>query len=258
MFTNTFFADTWWVCWRELKHLLGQKMRVFMTLFQPFIWLTLMGNLFERVAMIPGFPASKYLDYMTPGIVVMVTLFAGMFGGMSIVWDRRLGFFQKLLAAPISRAAVVAGKMLAIGIQTAFQALVILVIAWGMGVRFAAGPLGILPLALLAFLLSMAFAGLSLSLGAVLTSHEALIAVVNFLTMPLVFTSNAMMPLDLMPDWLAGLATWNPLSYAINPMRGLFLTGWAWNELVTGAVVLALVALATGGLATTLIRRSLA
>jgi ABC-2 type transport system permease protein len=79
---------------------------------------------------------------------------------------------------------------------------------------------------------------------------------VNFFTMPLMFTSNAMMPLSFMPSWLQSVARLNPLSYAINPMRSLFLTGWNADELITGGAVLAVVSLALGYLATRLFRRS--
>lgn len=255
---STLLGDTWWICWRELKRLWGQKIRIFMTLIQPIIWLALMGNMFQRIAAIPGFPAPSYLDYMAPGIVTMVTLFGGIFGGLGIVWDRRLGYLQKLLAAPISRTAVVTGKMLAIALQTAFQALVIFALALAMGVHFAAGAAGVPVLLLLAVLLSQVFAGISLCLGAVLTSHEALMAVVNFLTMPLMFTSNAMMPLDMMPAWLAKLAVLNPLSYAIDPMRTLFLNGWDWAALARGLVVLASCGLLVTVAASCLFRRSVA
>lgn len=256
--SRTFFGDTWWVAWRELKHFVGEKIRILMILVQPFIWLALMGNMFEKMASIPGFPAKSYLDYMAPGVVTMVTLFGGIFGGMSIVWDRRLGFLNKLLAAPIARSAVVSGKMLAISIQSAIQAGIIFVIARLMGVSFHSGIGGAVMVIVLAALLSLVFAGISLSFGAMIRSHEGLMAVMNFFTMPLMFTSNAMMPLSFMPSWLQTVAKINPLSYAINPMRTLFLTGWNVRELVLGVVILALVAFLFGLLATRLFKRSMA
>jgi len=256
--SRTFLSDTWWVAWRELKHFFGEKVRILMILVQPFIWLVLMGNMFQKMAGIPGFPAKSYIDYMAPGIVTMVTLFGGIFGGMSIVWDRRLGFLNKLLAAPIARSAVVSGKMLAIAVQSAIQAVIIFVIARFMGVHFVSGPLGMVMVIVLAALLSLVFAGISLAFGATIKTHEALMAVMNFFTMPLMFTSNAMMPLSFMPSWLQSIAKVNPLSYAINPMRSLFLTGWNARELITGVVVLALVALASGFVATQLFKRSVA
>jgi ABC-2 type transport system permease protein len=255
--SRTFFSDTWWVAWRELKHFTNEKIRIIMILVQPFIWLALMGNMFERMAGLPGFPAKTYLDYMAPGVVTMVTLFGGIFGGMSIVWDRRLGFLGKLMAAPIARSAVVSGKMLAISIQSALQAGIIFAIAILMGVSFHGGVAGAVMVIVLAALLSLVFAGISLSFGAVIRSHEALMAVMNFFTMPLMFTSNAMMPLSFMPSWLQTVAKLNPLSYAINPMRTLFLTGWNARELALGVVVLTVVAFGSGLVATRLFHRSL-
>ncbi|TDA69887.1 MAG: ABC transporter [Clostridia bacterium] len=251
---KVFIADTWWVCWRELKHLQRQKIRIMLSLAQPIVWLALMGNLYQRIATIPGFPAPTYLDYMAPGIVIMVTLFGGVFGGMSVVWDRRLGFLQKMLASPVSRSSIVAGKMLSIAVQNGLQALLIFGLALAMGANFSAGPVGVFPLILLVTLLSMVFAGLSLALGAVLTSHEAMIAVTNFFTMPLMFTSSAMMPLEMMPHWLSRLARWNPLTYAIDPMRELFLHGWNAISIVQGVVVLTLAAAVAAVLATNLFK----
>lgn len=251
---KVFIADTWWVCWRELKHLQRQKIRIMLSLAQPIVWLALLGNLYQRIATIPGFPAPTYLDYMAPGVIIMVTLFGGIFGGMSVVWDRRLGFLQKMLASPVSRSSIVAGKMLSIAVQNGLQALLIFGLALAMGVNFSAGPVGVFPLILLVTLLSMVFAGLSLTLGAMLTSHEAMIAVTNFFTMPLMFTSSAMMPLEMMPDWLSRLARWNPLTYAIDPIRELFLYGWNTNSIVKGVVVLTLAAAIAAAIATNLFK----
>jgi ABC-2 type transport system permease protein len=209
-----------------------------MILIQPVVWLTLIGNVFDKVAQVPGFPAGSYLDFMAPGIVVMVTLFGGIWGGMTLVWDRRFGYLQKMLVVPIARSAIVLGKMLAIAFQNAMQVTVILFIALAMGVEFSAGIGGFLVLLLMAFLLCLAFSGISLSLGSVITSHETLMAVVNFLTLPVMFTSNAMMPLDMMPDWLEKIAKVNPITYAVNPIRSLFLTGFDWGAIGTGILFL--------------------
>jgi len=252
-----FLNDTYWVLWREIKHLQRQRFRIFMTLFQPVIWLTLMGNVFQRVANVPGFPASSYLNYMAPGIVVMVTLFGGVFGGMTLIWDRRLGFLQKMVAAPISRASIIFGKMLSIAVQNAIQVIVIFVVALIMSVDFNTGIGGFLIVMILASLLCMVFAGISLSLGAVATSHETLIAAVNLLTMPLMFTSNAMMPLKMMPDWLSKIAKYNPITYAVNPIRSLFLTGYDWTAILAAGLMLGLSAFLLTGLAVYLFRQNL-
>ncbi len=233
-----YLSNVYWVFWRETKRFFRQKIRILMILIQPVVWLTLIGNVFDKVAQVPGFPAGSYLDFMAPGIVVMVTLFGGFWGGMTLVWDRRFGYLQKMLVVPIARSAIVLGKMLAIAFQNAMQVVVILFIALAMGVKFSAGIGGFLVLLLMAFLLCLAFSGISLSLGSVITSHEALIAVVNFLTLPIMFTSNAMMPLNMMPDWLEKIARVNPITYAVNPIRSLFLTGFDWGAISAGILFL--------------------
>jgi ABC-2 type transport system permease protein len=252
-----FLNDTFWVFWREIKHLQRQRFRIFMTLFQPVIWLTLMGNVFQRVAAVPGFPAKSYLSYMSPGIVVMVTLFGGVFGGMTLIWDRRLGFLQKMVAAPISRASIIFGKMLSIASQNLIQVTIIFVVALFMSVNFKTGIGGFLVVITLASLLCLVFSGISLSLGAVATSHETLIAAVNLLTMPLMFTSDAMMPLQMMPDWLASIAKYNPITYAVDPIRALFLTGYDWTGILEAGLMLSVSAFLLTGLAVYLFRQNL-
>jgi len=252
-----FFSDTYWVFWREIKHLQRQRMRIFMTVFQPIIWLTLMGNVFSKVASVPGFPADSYLNYMAPGIVVMVTLFGGVFGGMTLIWDRRLGFLQKMVAAPISRTSIIFGKILSIAAQCILQVTIIFIIALFMDVNFSTGAGGFLVMIILASLLCLVFAGISLSLGAVTTSHETLIAAVNLLTLPLMFTSNAMMPTKMMPDWLANIAKFNPVTYAVEPIRALFLTGYDWNAIANAGLLLGVLTIALTSIAVYLFRKNL-
>jgi ABC-2 type transport system permease protein len=251
-----YLSDIYWVFWRETKRFFRQKVRIFMILIQPIVWLTLIGNVFEKVARVPGFPAGSYLDFMAPGIVVMVTLFGGIWGGMTLVWDRRLGYLQKMLAVPIGRSAIVLGKMFAIAFQNLLQVSVILLIALAMGVKFSSGLAGFLILALMAILLCLAFSGISLSLGSVITSHETLIAVVNFLTLPVMFTSNAMMPLDMMPSWLEKVARLNPITYAVNPIRSLFLTGFDWGAIGKGVLFLFIISLIMTVITSQIFRRS--
>src|SRR3954470_17259324 len=139
----TFFQDVWWVCWRELLHFARSKVTIFASMMQPLVWLLLVGNMFSRTRALPGFPARSYMDFMTPGVLAMVSLFGGAFGGMSIIWDRRVGYLSKLLALPIARASIVVGKMLSVAIRTALQILIVLAVAFIVGVRSVTGIAGL-------------------------------------------------------------------------------------------------------------------
>lgn len=251
-----FFQDCWWVCWRELLHFLRSKVSILASIVQPLVWLLLMGNIFRQTSNLPGFPARSYMDFMTPGVLAMVALFGGSFGGMTIIWDRRVGFLNKLLALPISRASIVMGKMLSVAIRTALQLLIVLLIAYLLGVRPVTGVWGIPFLLGIAVLLTFAFSGISITVGALVKQPETFWAVVNFLTVPLLFMSSALFPLEFVPPWLRTLALLNPVTYAINALRTLMIQGWQWGSLAGSClVVMAFSALVVGISTSLFIRR---
>jgi ABC-2 type transport system permease protein len=226
-------------------------------LLQPVIWLVLMGNMFQRVTYIPGFPAESYIEWMAAGIIAMTVLFGGIFGGMSVLWDKRFGFMNKILATPISRSSIAFGKMLASAVRSGFQASIILGIALILGAPMVTGILGAIVLILIAMILCLAFAGLSLAIGATVKAHETFFAISNFLTMPLIFLSSAFFPADFMPEWLRTAVAYNPITYAIDPMRTLMMSGWNWAVIIPSITVVCAFTLLMGGIATFLFRRTI-
>lgn len=242
-------SDIYWVFWREMKHFIQQKSRVAMSIVQPMVWLILMGNNLSGLTRNPYaarmLGTGNYLTFMAPGIMLMTALFGGVFGGSSVLWDRRLGFLNKMLAAPIHRASIPIGKLIALMVQSWVQVLVILIAAIFMGVRIVTGLPGVLMMIFLASLFGMVMGGISLSISSRLKSMEALFAIMNFLTMPLMFTSNAMFPVKAMPIWMQHIAAVNPLSYAVSPMRIIATQGWDWPQIWPGAVILVILAIAS-------------
>lgn len=249
-------VDIWNVCWRELKRFRRQPARIFMSIVQPIIWLVLLGNMMQAVSQIPFFPTKNYLDFMAPGVVVMTTIFGGVFGGLSIVWDRRLGFLNKMLAAPISRSSIPIGKMIATSLISSLQATLIIVVALVLGINIVTGLLGIVAIILIAMVLCLMLSGISLALGAILKSQETLMVVMNFLTMPLMLTSSALFPAKFMPQWLQDIAIVNPISHAIEPIRTITTRGWELAILPDVGIIIALT-LVVMAIATLLFRRSI-
>ncbi len=234
--------DTWYIAKRELIKFFRTKVRIVVTLIQPILWLGLMGNMMGKVFDNPyvaqAMGVNNYMAFMTPGIIIMTVLFGGVFGGISIVWDRRIGYLEKLLAAPIHRGAIPFGKTLAVMIQNGIQVLVIVGIASAFGVHFETGFLGIMMLLVVAMFFGAILSSISLSLAASIKTMETLMALVNFLTMPLMFTSNALFPRAAMPNWLAAIARVNPVTYAVGPIRELVLHGWDWSKILPGFAVI--------------------
>ncbi len=238
---------SYYVFWREMKRLFNQKTRIFMSLFQPVVWLVLMGNMMTRLTDNP-FTAEmldidNYLAFMVPGVMIMTSLFAGVYGGISIIWDRRLGFLVKLLSAPIPRYSIALGKMSALIVQAVFQALIIVVLAALMGVSFVTGTAGVLLALIFCALFSAIMSSVSLYLSASIRTPETLFAIINFLTLPLVFTSNALFPTAAMPFWIQVIARFNPITYAVAPVRALAVGGWDFPLIFSGAVILVLMLL---------------
>jgi ABC-2 type transport system permease protein len=235
------------VFWREMTRYRRQRIRLAITVVQPVIWLGLLGSTMnEATSRIPGVAlvlgAKDYFDYMTPGVIVLTTLFGAIYAGMSVIWDRRLGFLAKMLASPIARSSIPMGKMLAAGAQNTIQALVVMAAARLFGVIFVTGIAGMLAALLVAFFVSILLSGISIALAARIRSHEVLLAVVGFLTMPLIFTSTVMAPTTFMPGWLAEITAWNPLTYAAALIRTLLSKGWFLKSIALDAASVALVA----------------
>lgn len=241
---NYFVNDIFTIAKRELIKFFRQRTRIFATIIQPLIWLGLMGNTMSRLTNNPFtsqiFGTSNYLSFMTPGIVIMTSLFGGIFGGSSVIWDRRIGYLDKLLSSPINRTAIPVGKALSSMIQAALQSSIIMLIAYIFGVRFVTGIFGILLIVIFCMLFTFIFAGLSLIIGTTLKTIETFFTIINFFTLPITFSSTALFPLEAMPKWLQFIARINPLSYAVNPIRTLTIKGWEFNSLIQGLLVILL------------------
>lgn len=256
-----YLSDIYWVFWREMKHFFLQRARIVTSLIQPTVWLVLVGSNLAGLTRNPQaahvLGTGSYLQFMTPGIMVMTALFGGTFGGTSVLWDRRLGFLNKLLTVPIPRAAIPLGKLLSLLVQSWLQLAVILLIAELLGVRIVTGLPGVLFLIFMASLFEVVMGGISLALAANIDSVETFFAIINFLTLPLIFTSNAIFPTTTMPLWLQRIAVVNPLTYAVTPMRIVATRGWVWSEIWVGVLVLLFMALAAVALATSQFKRSI-
>jgi ABC-2 type transport system permease protein len=147
------------------------------------------------------------------------------------VWERETGILKKLLVAPASRYATVIGRSIASGVRAIFQALIIVPVALLIGVRFAPNPLYFFAALLILFLISGGFAAISILVASLMKTRERFMGIGQALIMPLFFASNALYPIKLMPPVLQYFALFNPLTYAVDAVRGLIISGDVTNLL---------------------------
>ena len=152
------------------------------------------------------FGTSDYFSFLAVGMLSFVTLFTAMFSGMSIVWDRRFGFLDKVLSTPVSRGAIVMGKVFSSVLRSLAQAAIVLLIAVPLGMDLThLTVVGIAGTFVALFLMTLGFSALFLMLALRSTDWQSQMAIMNLLNLPLLFGSNALFPSSFMPELVAGL-----------------------------------------------------
>jgi ABC-2 type transport system permease protein len=232
--------DTWAMAVRHLRALWRQPWFVGVTLVQPVIWLLIFGSLFGSAVEIPGFEGDgTYIDYLAPGIVVMVALFTSGWVGMSLIQDLQRGVADRFLVTPVRRGALIAGGVVQNAIVLAVQSSLIVGMALVAGASFDNGAGGVLALYGVAILLGSALAGWSNAVALLTRTEESLIGAVTFLVTPLAFLSTMFLPAELMPGWIRTAARLNPVNWAVEAGREATTAGADWSFVAVRAGALA-------------------
>ena len=189
---------------------------------QPLIWLLLFGALFANApsGLLPG--GESYGRFFGAGVIVFTAFSAALNAGLPVMFDREFGFLNRLLVAPLrSRSSIVLASVLYILSLSLLQSMAIILVAGLLGYGWP-GVAGFLLVLLTLTLLVSAVTALSLGLAFALPGHIEMIAVIFVVNLPLLFASTALAPLSFMPSWLAWLASVNPLTFAIEPIRAAY------------------------------------
>ena len=205
-------------------------------IIQPIMWLILFGALFQNAPQGIFGNSTNYGQFLSAGVIVFTAFAGALNAGLPVMFDREFGFLNRLLVAPLaSRYSIVLASAIFIISQSLLQAAIIVATAAFLGAGLPdAG--GLSAIALIVFLLALGVTALSLGLAFALPGHIELIAVIFVATLPLLFASTALAPLSFMPKWLQVIALLNPLSYAIEPIRYLYLhSDWGLNSVVMQA-----------------------
>jgi ABC-2 type transport system permease protein len=223
---------------RWMHHLKREPFTMAFNLLNPIILLIFMGGAFQRLA--GDFVGGDYRSYLLAGVLALTVFGNSMAGGIPLLFDKENGFLFRLLSTPIARTSIILSRFLAVNVATTIQCLMILLLGVAFGVRVATGFAGVLALLLIGLLLGFGITVLSLMLAFVLENHGDFFAVVGITALPMTFLSSAFVPVESLPGWMRMLAGVNPMTYAIDGMRSLVLSGWDWAMLMPMVTVLIL------------------
>ena len=250
---------------RELRAFLRDG-RVLGMIGQPLLYLLILGQGIANGMTINRAPGVSYLQFMFPGILGMSVLFTSMFSAISIIWDREFGFLKEVLVAPVPRWAVAVGRVLGGATIAVFQSMIMVVVAPFAGIY--PSPRMAMELLLLCFLIGVAMTSLGTAIAVRMRSMQAFQMIMNFLVMPLYFLSGAMFPLASAPAWMQTLMVLDPMTYGVDSLRHVVLSGAELRggdaglarlvrwDMLTDVSILGLVAVLLMGVATVQFNRS--
>jgi ABC-2 type transport system permease protein len=201
---------------RELIRFSRDRMRMVTSLFQPLLFLFVLGGGLSRLAS-SGTHGVDLRTFVYPGVLAMAVMFTAIFSAASIVWDREFGFLREMLVAPVRRGSIVLGKCLGGATVAGFQGVIVIALAGLVHVPYAPGML--LEVLALQVLLAFSITAFGVMAAARINQMQSFMALTQMLVMPMFFISGALFPVAGLPRWLEVLNRIDPLTYAVDPIR---------------------------------------
>jgi ABC-2 type transport system permease protein len=233
----TFFSDTLLIFRRQLRLSLRNPAWVIIGLIQPILYLAFFGPLLARIATAGalGVPPDNPYSFFVPGLLIQLGLFGAAFVGFSIVADWRAGVIERFRVTPVSRMALLAGRVLRDVLTLTVQAVVLVLAGLAFGLR---APLaGVLIALCFVAVVAVSLASVSYAVGLLLKSEDALAPLLNMVMVPLMLLSGIMLPMTLGPQWLQDAAKVTPFGYIITAMRDVFAGSYFNRAVAEGIAV---------------------
>ena len=224
---------------RELLRTFRNPWVLVITFVQPFMWLAFFGSSFSGAspALVQTiFHTNSYIAFLLPGVLATSMLTVGMFGSMSTIQDKRFGFMKRILLTPTTKSTVYLSKVLGSTSRGLIQIPVMILAAALFGVSFQGDPIMWAGWILGIFFLGLGMSSFFLAVTASSTDWQTPGVISNFITMPLMFASGALLPLANFPSWMQAIASVNPVSFSALLGRGIVVFGtvdWSYLAYLT-------------------------
>jgi ABC-2 type transport system permease protein len=250
---SPFLTEVLAIARRSTLRTMRQPAVIVSALLFPMMFFAINANGLDAASRIPGFPADSYLDFAFAFPLLQASLFGAVTAGSDLARDIESGFFDRLSLTPMRPVALLGGMLAGVVALGLLQGVVFLAVGTLMGVDVSSGFLGMVVIVLLTVLVALGFGGI----GAILAIRTGSVEAVES-AFPLffvaIFMSSINLPRDLIEqDWFRFIATINPISYLVEGIRSLVITGWDARALSLGfGFALAIVVVAIGGAAASL------
>jgi len=225
---------------REMLRYIRAKERIIGSLAMPIFWLLIFGSSI-RASVGTGI---DYTSFIAPGIITMALMFNSIHSGITVIWDRELGFMKEMLVAPISRLSIVAGKALGGATTALIQAILLLLLIfvvkslssdYFMAVRMDVFVFLItIPMMIL---IALGLVGVGIAIASSLDTLEGFGLIMNFVIMPMFFLSGALFPIDNLPNWIKIVTYLDPVTYGVESLRSIMTGFSSMNVILSFSVV---------------------
>jgi len=222
---STFLSDWYHLSIRNIKQIWRPALALIPSLFIPIFFFVVNSASLSAFSKVPGFPNVSYRDFIAPVALFTAIFFSAGNAGIELVQDISNGYFKKLLIMPISRLTIILGRLTEVAVQAVFQGMIVLILLLFAGVHFNTGVLGILAIFGIMIVFAMGWSCISMIM-ALRTQNARLVQSMFVLVFPLLYVTTSQAPLNLLPPVFATLARYNPVTYIIEGVRALVLTGW--------------------------------
>ena len=204
----------------EIRRLMHDPSEIVARAVQPILWIVVFGVVMARRVLLG---VEDYRSFIAPGVVFQSATFISLAYGIMMVFERESGILKRLLSTPIPRSSIVIGRALAGSIRASTQYVLVILSAFLVGAHFKTNAPLLMGGYLTVIYVCMGFTALSILIASLMKTRERFMGIIGAITMPLFFASNALYPISIMPTAIKIVALVNPLSYAVDMLRGMLL-----------------------------------
>jgi ABC-2 type transport system permease protein len=229
--------DTWLVFLRYFGIFIHNPVWVFIGVLQPVLYLVLFAPLLKPIAAMRGFPPGGAYNVFVPGLLVQLGMFGAAGVGFGLIAELRAGVIERLRVTPVSRVALLFGRALRDMFSIVLQSLILILLSLPFGLSIH--PLGVVVVLALIGLIGLLTASIAYAVALVTKSEDSYAPIVFTSTLPILLLSGVLLPMTIAPQWLQDIAALNPLLYAVDAARHIFLGNIADPIVAKGVIILA-------------------